>query len=174
MAAPHVSLVDLYGSCEDIIFRTDDDESIVDEYPDSKTLDSHKNWQDDMEFNIDDDLVSSHGDSLLKQKEPGATKETADARESDKPPTNENSVVVTDDDDNIITDDRTTNAGITDKKVYESPKETKKKRGHPLFTLGVFALFVLAVKHVFLDAGDRRRSLGYRSVDSTEALTMAV
>jgi hypothetical protein len=171
MAAPNVSSVDLYGRCEDIIFRTDDDESIVDEYPDSQTTDSHKNWHDG-EFNIDDDLVSSHGDSLLKQNEPGTAKETADTKESDKPSASEGSLAY--DDDRIIADEGTTDDGITGKKVHKSPMETKKRRGHPFFTLGAFALFLLAVKHVFLDAGDRRRSLGYRSVDSTEALTMAV
>lgn len=58
--SPSTSSVDLYGTCYDIIFRTDDDESIIHEFPDPKSLDT-ANWQG---FNIDDDVVITHGQSL--------------------------------------------------------------------------------------------------------------
>merc|ERR1712043_132301 len=58
--SPSVPSVDLYGSCLDIIFKTDDDESIIHEFPDPKSLDP-TNWQG---FSIDDDVVVSHGQSL--------------------------------------------------------------------------------------------------------------
>ncbi len=58
--SPDTSSIDLYGTCYDIIFRTKDDESIVHEFPDPKSLDPN-NWQG---FNIDDDVVVTHGQSL--------------------------------------------------------------------------------------------------------------
>jgi hypothetical protein len=58
---PHVSSKDLYGTCEDIIFKVKDDTmTIVDEFPDPTTLDPN-NWQG---VAIDDDLVVSHGQSI--------------------------------------------------------------------------------------------------------------
>lgn len=57
---PDVDSRDLYGTCYDIIFKTDDDMSIVHEFPDPKSIDL-KNWQG---FNIDDDVVVTHGQSL--------------------------------------------------------------------------------------------------------------
>jgi len=60
---PHVASTDLYGTCEDIIFKvTDDSMDIVHEFPDPKTLDLNNNWQG---VAIDDDLVVSHGQSLF-------------------------------------------------------------------------------------------------------------
>lgn len=58
---PNVNSMDLYGTCEDIIFKTKDDMSIVHEFPDKSSLDL-SNWQG---FPIDDDVVVSHGASLL-------------------------------------------------------------------------------------------------------------
>jgi len=57
---PQTASTELYGSCYDIIFRTDDDYSIVHEFPDPKSLNPN-NWQG---FDIDDDVVVSHGESL--------------------------------------------------------------------------------------------------------------
>ena len=57
----NVNSKDLYGTCEDIIFQTKDDMSIVHEFPDKSSLDL-SNWQG---FPIDDDVVVSHGASLL-------------------------------------------------------------------------------------------------------------
>eukprot|EP00978_Attheya_sp_CCMP212_P019971 scaffold56720_cov56-Attheya_sp.AAC.3 len=56
---PHVPSVDLYGSCYDIIFRTDDSMSIVDTVP------AHIGKNDWPGEPIDDDVVVSHGQSLL-------------------------------------------------------------------------------------------------------------
>jgi len=57
---PSVSSESIYGTCYDIIFRTDDDISIIDEFPDPATL-PDGNWQG---VDIDDDVVVSHGASL--------------------------------------------------------------------------------------------------------------
>lgn len=162
--APNVSSVDLYGSCQDIIFRTDDDMSIVEEYPDPKMMDSI-NGED---VYIDDDLVISHGDSLLKTRSPDDDEVTdmVDSKESNKPSTNIYG--------NLPYAKKVSSNSAVDEKENESAKKTKKKGGFGLFTLGAIAFFALAIKHVFIDADDRRRSLGYRSVDSESSLTMAV
>ena len=55
-----VSSTDLYGTCYDIIFKTNDDMSIIHEFPDPNSIDL-SNWQG---FDTDDDVVLSHGDSL--------------------------------------------------------------------------------------------------------------
>jgi hypothetical protein len=57
-----VASVDRFGTCEDIIFKTSDDISIVHEFPDPLTLPEGANWQG---VAIDDDLVVSHGQSLI-------------------------------------------------------------------------------------------------------------
>lgn len=51
-------------TCHNLIFRTDDTMSIVNEFPDPKHLPDNT-WFGDP---IDDDVVVSHGDSLLKGK----------------------------------------------------------------------------------------------------------
>lgn len=58
--APTTSSNDLFGTCYDIIFRTNDNVTIIHEFPDPKSLDP-SNWQG---FSIDDDVVVSHGESL--------------------------------------------------------------------------------------------------------------
>jgi len=52
---PHVSSESLYGTCYDILNKTDDSYAIVDEYPDPRTLD-WSYWQGTM---YNDDLVMS-------------------------------------------------------------------------------------------------------------------
>lgn len=59
--APDVSSESVHGTCYDILLRTDDDMDIVEEFPDPITLDPN-NWQG---VDIDDDVVVSHGASLL-------------------------------------------------------------------------------------------------------------
>lgn len=59
--APSVDSQSVYGTCYDIIFRTNDTMSIVDEYPDPSTLPAN-NWQG---VDIDDDVVVTHGESLI-------------------------------------------------------------------------------------------------------------
>jgi glucan 1,3-beta-glucosidase len=51
---------DVYGACEEIIFRVNDTMSIVKEFPDPTTMDP--NMVHDIP--IDDDVVVSHGESL--------------------------------------------------------------------------------------------------------------
>jgi glucan 1,3-beta-glucosidase len=58
---PGVPCQDVFGTCYDIIFKTSDDVSIIHEFPDPATLPA-TNWQGVV---IDDDVVVSHGDSLL-------------------------------------------------------------------------------------------------------------
>ena len=61
MPAPDVSSESVFGSCYDIIFRTDDSMKIIEEFP--PPADDSENWQG---VRLDDDVVVSHGDSLLK------------------------------------------------------------------------------------------------------------
>mmetsp|Transcript_20883 Transcript_20883/g.29798 ORF Transcript_20883/g.29798 Transcript_20883/m.29798 type:complete len:582 (-) Transcript_20883:868-2613(-) len=56
-----VASVDRFGTCEDILMETDDNESIIHEFPDPKSLPDGVNWQG---VAIDDDLVLSHGQTL--------------------------------------------------------------------------------------------------------------
>jgi len=58
----NVASVDLYGSCYDIVLQTSDSSTILQEFPDPTSLDTH-NWQG---FPIDDDVVVSHGENLQK------------------------------------------------------------------------------------------------------------
>ena len=58
----HTPSTMLYGSCYDILEKTEDNESIVHEFPDPSSLDL-KNWQG---FDTDDDVVVSHGMTLEK------------------------------------------------------------------------------------------------------------
>ena len=51
-------------TCHNLIFRTDDNLNIVKEFPDPKHLPDNT-WFGD---SIDDDVVVSHGDTLLKGK----------------------------------------------------------------------------------------------------------
>jgi hypothetical protein len=63
----NVASTSLYGTCDQILFRTSDDTAaIVHEFPDPATLPKN-NWQG---VQITDDVVVSHGDSLLKSKTP--------------------------------------------------------------------------------------------------------
>lgn len=58
-----VASVDRFGTCEDILMETDDNESIIHEFPDPKSLPDGVNWQG---VAIDDDLVLSRGQTLSK------------------------------------------------------------------------------------------------------------
>jgi len=58
--SPSESSYDRFGSCESIIFRTVDDMTIVNEFPDPTTI--KKDWQS---VDPNDDVVLSHGQSLL-------------------------------------------------------------------------------------------------------------
>jgi glucan 1,3-beta-glucosidase len=62
MPPPNVPSVQLYGTCEEIIFRTDDNYTLIDEIPDPDTLDwvQKQGW-----WTLDDDVVKTHGESLL-------------------------------------------------------------------------------------------------------------
>jgi glucan 1,3-beta-glucosidase len=63
LASPDQASEDVYGTCYDILFKTDDDtEAVVHTFPDPETLPPN-NWQGVV---IDDDIVLSHGESLVK------------------------------------------------------------------------------------------------------------
>lgn len=57
---PTISSESLYGSCLDIYNRTDDDYSIVDEYPNPRTLDWNQ-WQG---WDANDDFVMSDPNAI--------------------------------------------------------------------------------------------------------------
>jgi len=57
-----VASFDRFGTCEDILMRTDDNDDVVHEFPDPKSFPEGTNWQGVV---ISDDLVVSHGQSLM-------------------------------------------------------------------------------------------------------------
>lgn len=77
--APEVSSESLYGACTNIIFQTKDDMSIIHEFP-PKASEDPNNWQG---VEINDDIVISHGNSLLKggEKEKESTEKTEEDAE---------------------------------------------------------------------------------------------
>lgn len=58
---PHVASTELFGTCYDILWRTDDNMSAIEEYPPDPT-DATDPW---MGVPVDDDVILTHGDSLL-------------------------------------------------------------------------------------------------------------
>lgn len=60
-ASHHTPAQAEFGTCYEIVFQTDDDPSIIDEFP-PPTDDDANNWQGVV---LDDDVVVSHGQSLL-------------------------------------------------------------------------------------------------------------
>ena len=169
MPASNVLSVDWYGDCQDIIFKTNNNISRVEEYPNPKTLLDSNNGQN---WNIDDDTVISHGDSVLKisSTDGDEVMETANTKASDNMP-----LVHNDDVGNLRDETNVSSNNAASEKESKSAKEKKRKKGRfNLFKIGAFAFFALAIKHVFLRVGDRRWSLGYWSVDSEASLTMSV
>jgi glucan 1,3-beta-glucosidase len=64
LAKPNKPSEDLYGTCYDIMFQIPDDTiDVIHTFPDPKTLPAN-NWQGVV---IDDDVVVSHGQSLMKR-----------------------------------------------------------------------------------------------------------
>ena len=61
---PNVSSVDLFGSCYDIIYRTNDSYALVDEYPNPKDLDWNA-WQG---WSVDDDFVVNDGKIVIRHR----------------------------------------------------------------------------------------------------------
>jgi len=58
LPAPDVNVADVYGSCFDILFRTDDDsETVVDQFPDNPP---------DIDGWFSDDVVNTHGEGMRK------------------------------------------------------------------------------------------------------------
>mmetsp|Transcript_26346 Transcript_26346/g.55053 ORF Transcript_26346/g.55053 Transcript_26346/m.55053 type:complete len:591 (-) Transcript_26346:625-2397(-) len=63
LQAPNVTSASLYGTCYEIMARTDDNTSVIHEYPDPDEVDT---WLGPA---LDDDVVLSHGQSILDPKE---------------------------------------------------------------------------------------------------------
>mmetsp|Transcript_1739 Transcript_1739/g.3778 ORF Transcript_1739/g.3778 Transcript_1739/m.3778 type:complete len:609 (+) Transcript_1739:216-2042(+) len=61
---PMVSSVDLFGSCYDIIYRTNDSYALIDEYPNPKDLDWNA-WQG---WSVDDDFVVNDGKIVIHHR----------------------------------------------------------------------------------------------------------
>jgi len=59
---PNVSSIDRFGSCYDIIYRTNDSYAIVDEYPNPKDLD----WTAWQGWSVDDDFVVNDGKIVIR------------------------------------------------------------------------------------------------------------
>ena len=74
---PSQPALDAFGTCESIIFRTNDDISIVHEFPDPETV--APDWQ---AVTADDDVVVTHGDSLTRG--PGASDLNKDIEEHEQ------------------------------------------------------------------------------------------
>lgn len=64
--APNVTSESLYGTCHEIMFKTEDNMDAIDEFPDPADL-PENSWKGP---DIDDDVVVTHGDSLLHPIEP--------------------------------------------------------------------------------------------------------
>ena len=164
----NVSSEDMYGTCEDVLRRTEDDESIVQEYPDPKTTET---W---IGPPLDDDFVQSHGDSENEKEEAMGSNESP-AKESEHSTTTKEGGVSeqADQDDEHFAEEDDDKA-----EKEEAPKGKSKKKGHPFLTLLFLGFFGFAIKKVFFSPGDYRRGLGYSSVHgssaSGEAVTMAV
>ena len=152
---PNVSSVDLFGTCENIIFRTSDDMGIVHEFPDPKSLDPN-NWQG---VTIDDDVVVSHGNSLLKGKTP-KDKEADEKQRANTipiPPTKNvamNPVNTTEDDvfDSVI-----------DNRNFDNATEIPKK-GFAVIPFLFVCFAIYGVKRVFFDNNSRVNRQGYSQV----------
>ena len=61
---PNVSSIDRFGSCYDIIYRTNDSYAIVDEYPNPNDLD----WTAWQGWSVDDDFVVNDGKIVLRHR----------------------------------------------------------------------------------------------------------
>ena len=154
---PFKASVDLYGTCENIIFRTNDDTDIVHEFPDPNSLDPN-NWQG---VTIDDDVVLSHGNSLLK----GKTKQEKDAdekaRASDIPaPT---PTTARHEDMNNAEDDALKH--LVDNRNFDNPTEVAKKSGLTVIPVLFLCFLMYGVKRVFFDSDPRAALKGYSQID---------
>lgn len=61
---PNVSSIDRFGSCYDIIYRTNDSYAIVDEYPNPNDLD----WTAWQGWSVDDDFVVNDGKIVIRHR----------------------------------------------------------------------------------------------------------
>lgn len=157
---PSVASVDLYGICENIIFRTNDSMDIVHEFPDPTSGDKN-NWQG---VKIDDDVVISHGNSLLKGKTADEKSDDAKARAKATPapiPSTEEQMtddVSTSEDDalsNVVVNSNVDNAG-----------DVAKKGGMALIPFLFVSFLVYGVNRVFFTGNplDRAGRQGYVQV----------
>jgi hypothetical protein len=165
LPAQNVSSVSKFGTCEQILYETVNDKSIIHEYPDPNKVDT---WKGDP---LDDDLVISMGKTDSEENGGESSSPTKEDKETF-------SGYADDDDDETVPD-----SAATDDDRYnasgKAPAE-KKKKGHGFFTLVVLGFFAYGVKRVFFSEREvppwRARD-GYSSIHGSstgEAVTMAV
>jgi hypothetical protein len=130
----------IYGTCEEIASKTEDDESIVHEFPDPDDLPNNA-WLGE---EIDDDYVISHAGSL------------------DKDGKTVTSTVTMEDDYFAEIGDEVT---VNDDQYNETDKPTKRQSRNwfPLFVIGFFCY---AIYRVFFSQEQFRFRSQYTSVDS--------
>jgi hypothetical protein len=157
----NVSSVDLYGTCENIIFRTKDDMDIVHEFPDPTSLDPNNNWQGVV---IDDDVVVSHGNSLLKGK--SVQEKEADAKTRAK--TTPAPVPVPEDlrNDDVVTTEDDVLDHVVDNRNFNSRTEVDKKHGFAWVPFFFICFLAFGIKRVFFDGNplERLDRQGYSQV----------
>lgn len=127
------------------MLETKDDESIVDEYPDPATL-PKKNWQG---VDIDDDVVVSHGDSVMKNKK----QKTVAA-----PPVDHKGG---------------TNGATTSTTSTPTTDETQGRR-ISFFALLAIGFFAYAIKRVFFTDYNPLKRSQYSELGTSDPVTMAV
>lgn len=171
--APNVTSVSKFGTCQAILKETENDFSIVHEYPDPKHSTTWKGTplDDDLVISMGKDEVEKRDDDFVPSKEKPESTTTKDGTGSA-------------DDDDADDDDRVPAAAspsdddAADTSTSGKSKTRKeKKKGHGFLTLIVFGSIAYAVKRVFFSGDEHRRGLGYSSVhgsSSGEAVMMAV
>jgi glucan 1,3-beta-glucosidase len=170
LPAQNVSSVSKFGTCEQILYETVNDKTIIHEYPDPNKVDT---WKGDP---LDDDLVISMGKTDSEENGGESSSPTKEGKET----TGEKAFSGYADDD----DDSVPDSPPTDDDGYntsgKAPAEKKKKKGHGFFTLVVLGFFAYGIKRVFFSEREvppwRARD-GYSSIHGSstgEAVTMAV
>lgn len=156
----------VFGKCENIIFRANDSMSIVDQYPDPNP----NNWQG---ADIDDDVVVSHGQSLLKHKETPVSKndKKVGTQTHTTAVVNAGKEATNDEDDTMPEPPK---AADSETKGGTEKEETTKGGGISFFSIVAFGFFAWAIKRVFFADCDPLKRSQYRELNTQESLTMAV
>lgn len=172
LPAQNVSSVRKFGTCEQILYETANDKSIVHEYPDPNKVDT---WKGDP---LDDDLVISMGKESSNEIGGDSSSPAKEKKESTTEEAFTGSADDDDDDDKVPASAPTDNDDDSTDASGKARTE-KKKKGHGFLTLVVLGFFAYAIKRVFFGESEvpwRARD-GYSSIHGSstgEAVTMAV